>query len=75
MPIGTEPGSFLRSGIALVVVLVAIIVLVVLFPAYRWFLLISIGIGVIVAVILYFWNRWRPLKEEDIDNNKRPLGL
>lgn len=75
MPAGTESTSFLRSGIALTVVLALIVVLVVLFPAYRWFLLISIGIGVIVAVILYFWNRWRPLKEEDIENNKRPLGL
>ena len=74
MPIGTEPNSFLRSGIALAVVLVAIVLLVVLFPAYRWFLLISIGIGIIVAVILYFWNRWRPVKEEDVDH-KRPLGL
>ena len=75
MPIEPEPTSFLRSGIALTVVLTLIVVLVVLFPAYRWFLLISIGIGVVVAVILYFWNRWRPLKEEDIENNKRPLGL
>lgn len=74
MPIGTESNSFFRSGIALAVVLGAIVLLVVLFPAYRWFLLISIGIGIIVAVILYFWNRWRPVKEEDVDH-KRPLGL
>jgi len=74
MPIGTESRSFLRSGIALAVVLVTIVVLVVLFPAYRWFLLISIGIGVIVAVILYFWNRLHPVKEQDVDH-KRPLGL
>jgi hypothetical protein len=44
------------------------------FPAYRIFILLSLGIGVVVAVILYLWHRFRPLKEEDI-HNKRPLGL
>ena len=68
------PKSFLRSGIALALALVLIATLIILFPAYRWFLLISIGIGLIVAVVLYFWNRSHPIKEADIDN-KRPLGL
>jgi peptidoglycan biosynthesis protein MviN/MurJ (putative lipid II flippase) len=44
------------------------------FPAYRWFFLISVGIGVLAAGILQLWHRFRPLKEEDI-GNKRPLGL
>ena len=54
----------------------AAIVLVVLiaFPAYRVFFLISVGIGVIVAGILYLRNKYRPLSEKDIEN-KRPLGL
>jgi undecaprenyl pyrophosphate phosphatase UppP len=43
-------------------------------PAYRLFFAISVGIGVVVAVILYVWHRVTPVKEKDIEN-KRPLGL
>ena len=31
-------------------------------PAYRWFLLISIGIGAAVAGGLYLWHKIRPVK-------------
>ena len=50
-------------------------VLLIALPAYRWFFLISVGIGLVVAGILFLWYRFRPVKEEDIVNNKRPLGL
>lgn len=43
-------------------------------PAYRWFLLISIGIGAAVAGGLFLWHKLRPVKEDDVEN-KRPLGL
>jgi hypothetical protein len=43
-------------------------------PTYRWFLLISVGIGIGVAAALYFWHKLRPVKEDDVEN-KRPLGL
>lgn len=43
-------------------------------PAYRLFFAISVGIGMVVAGILYFWNKFHPVREEDIEN-KRPLGL
>ena len=45
------------------------------FPAYRWFFLISVGIGIVVAAALYTWHKYVPVKEKDIENNKRPLGL
>ena len=45
------------------------------FPAYRIFLAISVGIGVLVALILYLRNKYSPIREEDVNNNKRPLGL
>jgi uncharacterized membrane protein YqjE len=66
--------SFLRGGAALIVAAALVLILLVWLPAYRWFFLGSLGIGVIVAAILYFWNQYRPVKEEDIQN-KRPLGL
>ena len=44
------------------------------FPAYRVFFAISVGIGIIVAGILYLRNKYRPIRDEDVDK-KRPLGL
>jgi fatty acid desaturase len=63
------------KGTAGLVIAVAIVaVLLIAFPAYRWFFLISVAIGVAVAGVLFLWHRLRPIREEDI-NNKRPLGL
>ena len=57
-------------------IIAAVIVLAVLiaFPAYRVFFAISVGIGVIVAAILYVRNKYRPITDKDIEN-KRPLVL
>jgi hypothetical protein len=38
------------------------------------FFAISVGIGIIVAGILYLRNKYRPVSDKDIEN-KRPLGL
>jgi hypothetical protein len=49
-------------------------------PAYRWFFLVSLGIGIMVAAILYFWNKHRPVKKKTSktsvhwDCNKRGPG-
>jgi hypothetical protein len=43
-------------------------------PAYRWFLLISVGIGAAVAGGLYLWHALRPVRDDEVEN-KRPLGL
>ena len=50
-------------------------VLLIAVPGYRWFFLISVGIGLVVTGILRLWNKWKPVKEEDVHDNKRPLGL
>jgi fatty acid desaturase len=63
------------SGVTGLIVAVAVVaILLIAFPAYRWFFLISLGIGLIVAAILFLWHKFRPIREEDVDN-KRPLGL
>ena len=68
------PRRYLRGSTSLTAVAALILVLLIWLPAYRWFFLISLGIGGIVAAILYFWNKYRPIKEKDIEN-KHPLGL
>jgi hypothetical protein len=62
-------------GISAVVIAGAIVgATAVWMPAYRWFLLISVAIGLTVAGGLYLWHKVRPVKEDDIEN-KHPLGL
>jgi uncharacterized membrane protein YqjE len=56
------------------VAVAVVVVLLIMLPAYRWFFLISVGIGIVVAGILYLWRRYRPIREEDVEP-KRPLGL
>jgi hypothetical protein len=64
----------IKGSAASLVAAALVVLLLVSFPAYRWFFLISVGIGVAVAGILFFWHRLRPIREEDVDH-KRPLGL
>jgi len=51
-----------------------VVVTAIWMPAYRWFLLISIGIGAAVAGGLYLLHKLHPVKDDDVEN-KRPLGL
>ena len=62
-----------RGTVAATVALAFVVIVVVFFPAARVFLAISIPIGVVCAVILYFVNK-RPVKLPN-EENKRPLGL
>lgn len=39
-------------------------------PAYRWFLLISMGIGAGTAGGLYLWHKLRPVKDDDVENKQ-----
>jgi uncharacterized membrane protein YqjE len=64
----------IRGRTGLLVAVLVVVILLVWLPAYRWFFLISVAIGVVVAAILYFWHKYRPVKEADI-KNKKPLGL
>jgi hypothetical protein len=49
-------------------------ILLIALPAYRWFFLISLLIGVVIAGGLALWHKLRPIKEAEV-HNKRPLGL
>jgi hypothetical protein len=70
-----QPGkTSLRGPVGLIVAVAVVMIVLIAFPAYRWFFLISVGIGVVVAGILFLWHKLRPIREEDIEN-KRPLGL
>lgn len=70
---GEEQTSSKGKG-GLIVAILVVAVLLIGLPAYRWFFLISLAIGLVVAAILYLWHKHKPLKQEDIEN-KRPLGL
>ena len=69
-----EPKKFLQGKAGLLVTILVVAVLLIALPAYRWFFLISVAIGVAVAVILYFWHKLKPINEEDVEH-KHPLGL
>ncbi len=64
----------IRGKTGLIVAAVIVLILLIGLPAYRLFFGVSVLIGAAVAAILHLWHRFRPLKEEDIEN-KRPLGL
>ena len=63
-----------KGTTGLIVAALIVIAVLIAFPAYRVFFAISVGIGVIVAAILYLRNKYRPIKDTDVEN-KRPLGL
>jgi hypothetical protein len=65
VPLKGSPGLVVAAGV--------VVLLLIFLPAYRWFFLVSVGIGVAVAAILYFWYKHKPVKPEDVD--RRPLKL
>jgi hypothetical protein len=64
--------NFRTAG--LVIALAVVVVLLIALPVYRWFFVISVGIGLAVAGMLFSWHKLRPIQEKDVEN-KRPLGL
>jgi len=69
-----QPRASFRGPAGLIVAVAVVVIVLIAFPAYRWFFLISVGIGVVVAGVLFLWHKLKPIREEDIEN-KRPLGL
>lgn len=67
-------GTLFKGKAGLLVTIGVVIGVLIGFPAYRWFLAISVGIGVLVAAILFLWHKLRPVRAEDVED-KRPLKL
>jgi len=63
-----------RGTAALATAALIVAITLIWLPAYRWFFLISVGIGLLIAGGLHLWHKLRPVRDEDIEN-KRPLGL
>ena len=69
-----QPGrSFLKGGLGLIAIAAVVVIFLVWLPPARLFLLISIPIGVVIALGLHLWHKYKPVKGEDVD--KRPLKL
>lgn len=51
-----------RGTAALATAIVIVVVTFVWLPAYRWFLVISVGIGVVVWGCLTLWHKLHPGK-------------
>jgi hypothetical protein len=64
----------LKGSAGLIVAVAVIAISLIALPAYRWFFLISVLIGVAIAGGFALWHRLRPIKEVEV-HNKRPLGL
>ena len=67
-------GLGLRGSAALFVALAVVVIVLIAFPPYRVFFLISVLIGIVIAGGLALWHKWRPIKDDEVEN-KRPLGL
>jgi len=70
----TQPRASFSGATGLIVAIAVVAILLISFPAYRWFFVISLAIGLVVAAILFLWHKLKPIRGEDVEN-KRPLGL
>jgi len=71
---GGRFGFSLKGSAGLVVAVIVVAVLLIMLPAYRWFFLISVLIGLVIAGGLTLWYRLHPIEEPE-GETKRPLGL
>ena len=71
---GSRAGFSLRGSAGLIVGVAVVAILLIALPAYRWFFLISVLIGLVIAGALTLWHKLHPIEEQDVEP-KRPLGL
>jgi len=70
----SRPGFSLKGSAGLIVAIVVVAILLIALPAYRWFFLISVLMGLVIARGLALWHTLHPIEEQDVEP-KRPLGL
>ena len=73
-PASEVHGSPTKRWLGLVVALAVVVLIMVYVPATRWFFLISVLLGIVIAGGLHLFHKYKPLKEEDVEDN-RPLKL
>jgi hypothetical protein len=71
---GRRSGFSLKGSAGLIVAMVVVAILLIALPAYRWFFVISVLIGLVIAGALTLWYRLHPIEDRDV-HPKRPLGL
>ena len=71
---GRRSGFTLKGSAGLIVAITVVAILLIALPAYRWFFLISVLIGLVIAGGLALWHKLHPIEEQDVQP-KRPLGL
>ena len=75
MASGNRLASMFRGRSGLVAAIAVVAVLLIGLPAYRIFFLISVLLGLAIYGGLQLWYKYRPVKSEDVHDNKHPLGL
>lgn len=64
----------MKGTTGLLVAALIIVALLIWFPGYWLFFAISVGLGVVIALMLFLRNKYFPVSDKDVEN-KHPLGL
>ena len=70
----SQPRTPFRGPAGLIVAVAVVVIVLIAFPAYRWFFLDQRGNRRCGSGYSLPWHKLKPIREEDIEN-KRPLGL
>ncbi|MGE0406467.1 MAG: hypothetical protein AB7O65_09215 [Candidatus Korobacteraceae bacterium] len=61
-----------KGSVGLIFMVLFVVIMLVYVPPTRYLLLFSVPVGLLVAWILSYWHKRKPLEEKE---NKKPLGL
>jgi hypothetical protein len=75
MASGNRFASLFPGRTGLVAAAAVVAVLLIGLPAYRVFFLISVLLGLAIFGLLQLWYKYKPVKSEDVHDDKHPLGL
>jgi energy-coupling factor transporter transmembrane protein EcfT len=75
MASGNRLGSLFPGRTGLIAAIAVVAVLLIGLPAYRLFFVVSVLLGLAIFGLLQLWYKYKPVKDEDVHDDKRPLGL